>query len=256
MYNSLLLISSIMGFEGYAILGYRKSSLSPDQLQELIELLKMTECKTTYWMKWNGSHVDRFDSLLLGYSDKAEFFLLIIGEEGNLLEVVSYAHGKTTKSDFTMITLELFTGYSMEELSSLRSKKYEEWITSYEAYKRKFQALTADALGLTLISLEAPPEIYPSDSDDEHSSEEDEVSSEQALFKWQYEIKGAYKDLTKEVSDIIEKYYQEYVQTPRLKEVRREEHVLLGSHVVDFSVYRLSWFNVVWNIRRVVNLNA
>lgn len=147
-----------MGFDGYAILGYRKSKLSSGHIQDLLASLRTTECYTEEWMHWYGTRTAEFDRVLLEYSELAEFVLLIIGEEGNLLEVARYKQGKISKSEFTMLSLEVFTGYSTHSLNKLSDDNYEGWIEAYDAYRKKIQSQTADSLGLFRIDLKAPVE--------------------------------------------------------------------------------------------------
>jgi len=170
-----------MGFEDYAVLGYRnrKNKLSSPDFGALILELVKTGCYTMHWMKWYGSHVDKFDSVLLAYSNLAEFILLIIGEEGNMLEVVSYRDGKMTKSEFSLISLEVFTGYTLRDFNKLKSKEIEKWTELYDDYRRKAQSLSAKRLNLALINVEAPDD----DSSAEESPDDDapDDSSEQDL---------------------------------------------------------------------------
>jgi len=156
-----------MGVEGYAILGYRKSKLTTSNIKDLLSALMATDCRTEHWMKWYGPHADNFDRILVEYSNLAEFVLFIIAEEGNTLEVASYAHGKMTKQTFSMMTIEMFTGYSHKEFSKLPSKELENWLESYDAYRKGVQSCSATNLKLTSVILKADEEDVSSESEEE-----------------------------------------------------------------------------------------
>lgn len=159
-----------MGFESYAILGYRNGkSFTACQLANLITALENTYCYTSCWQQWYGERVKAFDRLLLESSHLVEFFLILIGEEGNKLEVVNYRKGKMTKTEYSMLSLEIFSGYTMKELNKL--PECEAWTKAYDDYREHIQSTTAESLRLSLINLPAPDE---NDISDTSSSEEEE----------------------------------------------------------------------------------
>ena len=143
-----------MGFDNYAVLGMRNSNLSEKEITELLSKLQKTCCATRKWIKWHGPHVDFFDAILKSYGDRAEFVRFLIGEEGNLLEVTVYEDGKAVTSEYKLLTLEVFTGYSHSDLLKLPSKQYEKWIESYDKYRRKTVDLAVTQMKLHVLEVE------------------------------------------------------------------------------------------------------
>lgn len=88
-------------------------------------------------MKWYGAHADLFEKLVneKTRSTSLEFFLILIGEEGNNMEVVHYVNGGKKTSEMKLLDLQTFTGMPQKELNNLDDHVAESWMDAYVQYQ-------------------------------------------------------------------------------------------------------------------------